>query len=192
MYTSGMKKRKVTLTIEIPAWVPPWREFVRWYKTARYALLPFRCTVTGKRLQFRNASYEYDHGGGRVMVSTWGASLCREELIKFISRHFTDPTLHTCHRGGVEIRKCDSCGHVKPTISSGEKMNFGMQWWNGFHLCELCLTETVRLGTAKSSVYSYHNGKSVCVNEAGVHVHPVKPTGTTKVEICSEKPNSHW
>lgn len=187
-----MKKRKVTLTFEIPAWVPPWREFVRWYKTARFAILPFRCKVTGKRVQFKNPTYEYNHGGGRVMVSTWCGPLCREELIKYISRHFNDPSLKRRFGSEVETRSCDSCGHTKPTISIGEQINFGMQWWNGFHLCELCLTETVRLGSIKSSVFAYHNGKSVCVNEAGVYVKPVKPTGTTRVEVCSERTKSSW
>lgn len=187
-----MKTRKVTFTLNVPAWVPQQHELKRWYKTVRFFFLPFRCRVTGKRLDFKNAQYEYNHGGGRVMISSWDGPLCREERIKLIEKHFVSPEMQQGYQYDIQVRKCDSCGHVKPTIGGSPKMSFGMAWWNGFHLCQLCITETIRLGKEKSSVFAFHNGESVCVNEAGVYIYPVTPQGTTKVEICSEKSESTW
>lgn len=171
-----MKTRKVTIELAIPAWVPTKRRLQQIGRGIKYKVFPFRCEVTGKRLTYKHPKYEYKHAR-RVMIDTLNRTLCREQWIKYIRNYFAANagrvnTETSWLDISVEERTCDSCGHVRPTVSSLPDMIIGMQWWNGFHMCENCLTETVRLGAESTSTFEYINGRLWNINERGVLVAP--------------------
>jgi hypothetical protein len=193
-----MKKRKITVEFNIPAWVPTQRELLQRYKTAKYLLFPFRCEETGKRVNFKYPQYEYRHAR-RVMVSTHNHIRSREQWIKYVRDYFAykGSRAGTPHYWGQEMdvvtRKCDSCGQTAPTIGTAPDLRIGMQWWNGFHVCENCLVETIRLGSESTSMFQYKNGVSWPINEAGALVKPQKQsTEPTTIVVTEQARKTEW
>ena len=73
--------------------------------------------------------------------------------------------------------KCDWCNEEKPTVSWMHPIDmkgdilFGKQWWNGFHICQNCITENIikHKDTQTSSIMKINkNGKMRPVNSLGL------------------------
>jgi hypothetical protein len=91
----------------------------------------------------------------------------------------------------VQVQECNSCARVVETIGSAPDIRIGMQWWNGFRVCENCLTETIRLGEEKSSIIGYKRGRAVCFNEAGAQIATV-PQSDQPTTIVPKRTSSKW
>lgn len=189
--------RKVTLTFNIPDWIPPIHRQEQIYKTWRYKILPFRCEETGVRLNFKHPQYEYQHTK-RVMVATYKHVRSREQWIKYVNDYFAGKIVrvgHECRDPAMEITEhtCNSCGHRRPTVGAMPELRFGMNWWNGFHLCQTCITETIRLGAENGAVFALVNGKTWHINEAGALIRP-KPQSDepTTIEVNRDVITNGW
>lgn len=186
--------RQVTLTFSIPDWVPTKKQIVQFYRNIRYTIKPFRCEKTGVRLNYKFPHYEYQHAK-RVMVSTYTHVWCRAEWIKYINEYFASPPainagapFFSDDSFAVITQQCDSCGCVAPTVGSMEHIRIGMQWWNGFRVCQTCLVETVRLGREHSTVYNYRKLESLNVNEAGAEIKSQPQSNEpSKITLCQDQ-----
>jgi len=167
-----MKTREITFRLKVPKWIPYRTTIRQIYKNMQYKLFPFRCSVTGKRLNFKYPTYEYNSPYGRVMVSTRGEVWARSQWFRYINTCFHNVVL-TDENYFTELpknRMCDCCTLDKPTIGIAENIRFGMAWWNGFKICQQCLEATIKHGVEKSGIMNYRNGKLRYLNEAGAEI----------------------
>lgn len=152
----------------------------------RVMIWPSRCSGCNIRIaptkspEYRIA-YGHDHYPRvHAAVSAFGQPLCRSCLAKRVSALFgllsktetrsimraTDYTLN---------RRCDSCACVRPTIRIGTNegpapcdIRISVDWWNGFHVCEECITSTIKYGTLTTGVF--RSGRSLWSNKLTSYV----------------------
>jgi hypothetical protein len=137
----------------------------------RVMIWPSRCSGCNIRIAPTNSpeyriAYGHDHYPRvHAAVSAFGQPFCRSCLAKRVSALFgllsktetrrimraTDYTLN---------RRCDSCESVRPTIRIGTSegpapcdIRISVDWWNGFHVCEDCITTVVKYGKLSTGVY---------------------------------------
>lgn len=138
---------------------------------AKVTLRPARCRDCGVRIaptyvpEYRTVSEDPRHAHVRAAVACYEKSLCRGCLAKRVSALFESLTKYEHRDIAVETgytlnQCCDSCSNVRPTIKIGTlngpvscDIRISVEWWNGFHVCEDCITTVVKYGKLSTGVY---------------------------------------
>lgn len=180
-----MKTRKIEFSLSIPRWWPYSNQWRALWKTLLYRIRPDHCHVCGTRVDFRGNEFEGNSHGKRIMLSQYAKKpICGHCLAEKLKQFYTQATLF--------VDKCDCCNEHKritygiPDINGyfnlsehehnvnkavAKKLDldvrYGMQWWNGFKLCEDCVVEALQNGKAKSSSFMLWGKTTYAVNHRG-------------------------
>ena len=184
-----MKTRKIELSISIPRWWPYKNQWKALWKTILYKLWPDRCHVCKTRVNFKGSEFEGTAHNHRVMLSQYAKQpICGHCLAEKIKQYYAQAAL--------KISKCDCCGEVKRVTAGIVDVNdylnlgdedhlnnnavakslnldvrYGMQWWNGFDLCQDCICEMLSQNGARSSYSMTWAKKTYHINHRGAMIH---------------------
>lgn len=162
----------VTKTVRFK--IPDWLYRYRWSNIKAYASWlwkPNRCTLCGKKVNYRHPEIEWRDNSMRQMmlhydvVDYYGDCVCPECAAKCVSHENAvskyDAERYPVLSSELETREmCDCCKEpvksykwVAFKMPNGKKLGFitGREWWNGFYFCPDCIRNTLLHGKEKSS-----------------------------------------
>lgn len=169
-----MKTKQIILRLTVPEWLPGpayWNRVKLTWKTIKYKLNPCKCVDCGVALDFRQPDLRYpgDDSHKRVLLSCSlhrvtddkHKGLCGRCLANRIRTAFAKAkpasgewNTSTISETVTHKRVCDCCGETKQTLDvcwdPECDIRFGVNWWNGHHICEECLCLTAEQGIATS------------------------------------------
>jgi len=189
-----MKTKTITLRIKVPDWFPGpayWHRVNVTWKTLKFKFQPFYCIDCGTKIDFKFPEYEHQgEGKDRLLLSHHGYHLtndarggvCGHCLANRIRGLFTRTkpaqgrgTKMSTSKVTYHYKKvCDCCHKEKKTIDVSWDnqcdIRFGTRWWNGFFVCEDCLTEAAEKGMPRSGISAWFGGRSYPINSVGAAI----------------------
>ena len=173
-----MKKTSITLNLNVPTFLVKTHEAIsQAIAWTRWRLNGPRCEETGELLFTKYYDVHSMAYGKRIMMHQWSAVLSPEGLRQRFNRYWEKKS----HAGDVDVNTCDCCGKTRHTIDIvwaedakkyGENLDvrFGMEWWNGFNLCQDCINEALlNFPEIKKPVMHFgKDGRTYIINEFGL------------------------
>lgn len=139
------------------------------YKTIWQYLFPIKCKHCATTIAATALTYTFkNEHGHEILLSSTEFDICRECLADNILETFEE------NEDSIPLNECQSCGERRlcdtTLLSQGAKFVYGMRWWNGWKVCELCLHETAILGKESTGIFLWVNNFRCAVNNRGAAV----------------------
>jgi hypothetical protein len=156
---------------EIKLQIPDISDVKRWMKILSFKLRGgFTCTKCGSKTKFNRVKFDSAVHGKQFIFENSTPGICaactRDEINEKADIVFTEDNC-----------TCDWCGDKASTMSFPRHedlestITFGSNYWNGHHICQVCLNQAFDARKPiHSGIQKFKGGHSYCKNELGLWI----------------------